>query len=353
PTHGLKAIVNNATPEDASRLRDNPHIWGYHLTDEPDSDQFPGLAKQVAVFKEADPNHPAYINLFARAGEHITNYIDEVKPELLSYDYYQWWYGDYQKWWEGSTGYFARLEQHREAALSAGIPLILWVEVTANKHDDRYSNVPLPSDSNPKIRQSLYTSLAYGVKGIQWFHGKLLYTKGTSELNECGEHVASLNRELHRLGPVLMELRSVNVFHTQPLPKMTREAPPQHWVVPEGDNLVMGMLRNNSKQDYIMLVNRTPEHGQMATLVFQRKIERVERFDRGTGAWVDLPLSIREDRPDAYNRESIEAFLGVPTRDHDRLLHLRNINSYLPPYQIVEIMLRSGDGELLKIKNLK
>ncbi|MBN1293806.1 MAG: hypothetical protein JXB48_18330 [Candidatus Latescibacteria bacterium] len=347
--YGIKAIVDGATPEIASKLKNDNMVWGYHLVDEPETDLFPELARQVKAFRDADPNHPVYINLFARSGEHIREFIDMVKPDFLSYDYYQWWYGDYQKWWEGDTGYFARLEQHREAAFKAGIPLICWVEVTANKHDDRYKNVPLPSDSNPKVRQSVYTSLAYGVKGIQWFHGRLLFEKESAELNECGRHVASINRELELLGPVLIKLYSQNVFHTKPLPRSTRETYPQHWVVPEGDNLVVGLFQNNDKNDFIMITNRCVQHGSRAILRFQRKIKTVEMFDKHTGLWQPLEIKEVQDFKNAYDPESLEKFLGVPTRAHDRLVHLRNINSYLPPYQSVEFLLAPGDGELLRV----
>jgi len=348
--YGLKAMVDGATPETATDLTDDPAVWGYHIADEPDTGQLADLAVQVKAFRTADPNHPAYINLFARAGDHITNFIDIIKPDFLSYDFYQWWYGDYQKWWEGYTGYFARLEQHRDAALSAGIPLICWVEVTSNKHDDRYKNVVLPSDSNPKVRQSVYTSLAYGVKGIQWFHGRLLFEKGSTELNESGRHVASINEELKRLGPILTQLHSVNVFHTQPLPRSTREAFPQHWVVPETDDLVMGMFQDDRKNDFIMVVNRNTGHGAKAVLRFQRKIKSVEMFNKRNGRWEPLQIDVLEDRDDAFDTSSLEAFLGVPTRAHDRLVHLRNINSYLPPYQVVHFMIEPGDGDLLRVK---
>lgn len=347
--HDLKAIVDGAKPADATRLQDDDVIWGYHLVDEPETDLFPDIARQVEAFRRADPNHPTYVNLFARAGDHATAFVDIVKPDFLSYDFYQWWYGDYQKWWEGARGYFSRLEQHRTAALRAGIPLINWVEVVANKHDDRYRNVAVPSDSDPKVRQSLYTGLAYGLKGVQWFHGGLLYEKGSAELNECGRHVAALNAELKRLGPTLIGLESTDVFHTPPLPRGTRESPLQHWVLPEGGELVLGVFEDGKRRPHLMVVNRRVDHGSHARLVFQRKIGGVERFNRADGSWEGLPLTIREDRADAYDGERITKFLGVPARARDRMEHLRTINSYLPPFQVVELMLDAGDGELLRI----
>ena len=85
---GLKIMVNHPTPETAAGLRNNPNVWGYHITDEPDTDTLPAWADSAAAIKKADPTHPAYINQFARAGDHIDKFIEIVKPEVLSYDFY-------------------------------------------------------------------------------------------------------------------------------------------------------------------------------------------------------------------------------------------------------------------------
>ena len=94
--------------------------------------------------------------------------------------------------WEGDRGWFSRLELNREAALRAGIPLIIWIETVANESDERYGIAPMPSDSPPKVRQSVYTSLAYGVKGIQWYHGSMLYERDSATLNEVGKNVRKI-----------------------------------------------------------------------------------------------------------------------------------------------------------------
>jgi len=350
--HGLRALVDGAELADAERLRGDDLVWGYHLVDEPETAELPEIASQVEAFRGADPSHPAYVNLFARAGDHIAAFIETIRPAFLSYDFYQWWYGPYQKWWEGSTGYFSRLEQHRDAAREAGIPLLNWVEVVANRHDARYHNAPMPSDSKPKVRQSVYTGLAYGLKGIQWFHGGLLYEEGTTDLNACGQHVAALNAELRVLGPILLRLESTGVYHTLPLPRATREAPSQHRVLPEGGELVLGVFRHDEGGDYLMLANRRTDNGCAARLVFQRPITRLERLNREDGTWEAIPLSQRDDRPDAYDPERIAAFLGVPARGREALEHLRRLNSYRPPFQVAEVALAAGDGALLRVAEI-
>jgi len=353
--HDLKLLIMHAVPETASSLTNDSSVWGYDILDEPEPDKFPELAEQVKAFRRADPNHPVYINLMARSGDYLSSFIDTVKPEVLSYDFYQWWYGPYNEWWDGDRGYFARLEQHRDAAMSAGIPLMCWVEVTANPNDERYksgkTDVPCPEDNEQKIRQSVFTSLAYGVKGIEWFVNRMMFKAGTSELNECGMDVAAINAELKRLGPILVRLTSVNVYHTPPVPRGTREAPPQHWVQAEGKDLVMGMFKDNMNNDFIITTNRNHTHEQKVALRFLRQIEKVEIFDRQTGKWVSIIVKELGDlRETPYDKGKLESFLGFPPRDKERLMKLRNLNGYLPPYRGVEFMLAPGDGELLRIK---
>ena len=79
--------------------KNEPALFGYYVTDEPNADQFPMLADIVATLKRLDPAHPAYINLFpnyanaAQLGNptydaHLRAYMETVKPEILSYDHY-------------------------------------------------------------------------------------------------------------------------------------------------------------------------------------------------------------------------------------------------------------------------
>lgn len=123
--YGLKAMVHDPTPEMASRLADHPAVWGYHCGDEPyPEEEFPPIAARFEALRQADPYHPAFVNMLSTTGEFLRKYMDVVKPEILSFDYYQWWWG--------SDRYFGKLEQFREAAMLAGVPLGSCIEVTAN-----------------------------------------------------------------------------------------------------------------------------------------------------------------------------------------------------------------------------
>src|SRR4030095_6795415 len=106
-----------------------------------------------------------------------------------------------------------KLEQFREAALAAHVPLAACLEVSANPAVERGDTTYLP-DKLRKLKQSIYTTLAYGAKGIEWFSAQMLFEPKSANLTPAGRDVAILNREVQRIGSVLVKLRSIDVFHT-------------------------------------------------------------------------------------------------------------------------------------------
>ncbi|MHB8901831.1 MAG: hypothetical protein ACYC6Y_24005 [Thermoguttaceae bacterium] len=81
------------------------HTFRYYITDELRAAAFPPLGKLVDHLRRLDPAHLAYINLFptyannqqlgttgdtvTACREHLRQYVDVVKPSLISYDHYQ------------------------------------------------------------------------------------------------------------------------------------------------------------------------------------------------------------------------------------------------------------------------
>ena len=296
--YGLKLMVRPAvSPDIASQLADDPTVWGYFIVDEPGNtwsgdsvDLFKQLSAKVKALHEADPNHPAYINLgwLSWSGDYLRNFIKTIRPEILSYDYYQWWAGGGP---QERAAYFARLKYFRAAALSAGIPFACWMEGNANPAVDGRPSAPHKAE---KLRQSVYTSLAYGVKGIEWFRAVLIFDRdeaaGATTLTPSGKDIAALNAELKRIGPILAQLRSTDVFHTPPLPSETRELPADYWIQTETPDLVLGMFQDDMRSNFILVVNRDYQQERQAALRFLRPVSVVEKFDKQTGKWITLPL---------------------------------------------------------------
>lgn len=292
--YGLKGMVKDPTDETVRQVASHPALWGYHLGDEPYPESaFSPVAERMRAIERIDPDHIAFVNMLSTTGEFLRTYMNVVEPPMLSFDYYQWWWG--------SDRYFEKLEQFREQALLAGVPLGSCIEVTANPGIERGDRTYL-ADNAAKLRQSVYTNLAYGVKSIEWFSAGNLFEPSSTTLAPWGKDVAALNHELKRVGPVLAGLRSLDVYHTPPLALGTREAPTEHWVRLIGEErkggLVYGMFEDDEGVDYVVVANKDYVRSQSVTMRLQSKwlgiapwqekkvySYGIETLNKATGSW--------------------------------------------------------------------
>jgi len=302
------------------RVREHPALEGYFITDEPGSGAFAGLGRLVAFIRERDPAHLSYINLFptyaskeqlgvsadaverAKVGlpsdfagantnaetiaaykEHLRLYLEIVKPDLISYDHYHFLKGG------DGVQYFLNLELIREAALKAKLPFLNIIQACTVEPSWRQVN-------KDEMRFLVYTTLAYGGRGISYF----LYwgPKSYGGLYQDGKRtplaldVAALNAELRALGPVMMSLDSRAVYHTPPLPIGARPVPKNCPVrIVGGGEFVLGLFRTRYAGAAFMVVNRDYKNRARADVEFSREISLLEEFDRATGMWTDYPAN--------------------------------------------------------------
>jgi len=261
----------------ARRLARNPAVWGYYLMDEPDNSNarrgalFPQLGERVREFGTADPNHVAWINVSSATGRFLDDYMTVVRPELLSFDLYRWWARE-SDWWRG-------LEAHRDAALRAGVPMIVWIE--SNTSEKRFNaHLPPPRDNATKLRWSVYTSLAYGSKGVQWFLGSV-----------AGD-VSALNAELSAMGPTLVNLQSTHVFHTSGVPREGLRLPENSWYSSNTRDLLIGEFASRSEPDatYLLVANKSIGGDADPVLEIRgRNVLAVEEVSRASIGRTPLP----------------------------------------------------------------
>lgn len=327
--HGLRALVED--PLLAPKMLDNPeqrakldalveHVSkhpaaeGYLIIDEPGAGAFPALGRLVAYLRERDPGHFAYINLFptyatkeqlgvsadeierAKVGiplnfagegagqetilaykEHLRQYLDIVKPDLISYDHYH-----FLKDRDGDQ-YFLNLELIREAALGAKLPFINIIQACTLVGGWRLV-------TKDELRFLVYTTMAYGGRGISYF----VYW-GKSECGPlCKEGVqtplgldaAALNREMNVLSPQLMKLESKAVYHTEPVPFGARPVPVDCPVQIVGKcDCVLGLFGEGAETDTFMIVNRDYRKSSAVRLAFQNNVKGLREFDRKTTRW--------------------------------------------------------------------
>ncbi len=303
---GLKAIVFSddlhvtdvhAELEDAeiearvqslvSQVKDHPAKFGYYLRDEPGVSIFPGLARWAAALKKADPGARPYLNLFPNYAtsqqlgvdsyaDHLEQYLTTVQPPFLSYD-------NYSLMEDGSlrAGYFENLETIRAAAFRHGIPF--WNIVLANSHF-RYAE-PTPAG----LRLQVYTSLAYGARGISFFtyftpdngNYRLAPVDPRGERTPTWDMLRDVLLQVHALAPAYLRLTNIHVFHTGTVPAGGAGIQTSRCLDDlSGGDFVVGEFEGPDAVQALMIVNKDLHHSAQFTLALKQpaKIERVSPY---------------------------------------------------------------------------
>ena len=242
-----------------ARVRTHPAMYCYFVRDEPTAADFPALGRLVAYLHEHDPAHLAYINLFPTYAdnkqlgtkgdtvtayrEYLRQFIDQVKPALLSYDHYQFAV-------KGDTGdYFLNLAIAREIGQQRGLPFLNIVQAATWGPTVRIPN-------SDEVRYLAYTTLAYGAQGISYYvyccpghKGMIASANGTP--TPLYHTLKTVNREFAAIAGELQPLRSLGMYHagmtlpgTKPLDKCAafRLEPPVPAMPYKAPERVRGML---------------------------------------------------------------------------------------------------------------
>lgn len=214
--HGLRAFLHDPliSPEGLDnpshraaldqlieRVKNHPAMYAYFIGDEPNSARFPMIGKLFAYLREKDPAHLAYINLFPTYAtneqlgnkgdvvtaykEHLQQFVDTVKPQLISYDHYHYFVGS-----DGQQ-YFLNIGLIREAAMKAGVPFLNIIQAASW---DPAVRIPHTNET----RWLVNTSIAYGAQGISYY----VYC--------CGGHLGALATPDGKPTPLYYGLRNVN-----------------------------------------------------------------------------------------------------------------------------------------------
>ena len=225
--------------------KDYPALHSYHITDEPGADKFPLLGKIVETFRKYDPDHVAYINLFPNYAneqqlgtptydEHLRQYMDIVKPELLSYDHYHLLtpnrpenpvdiddpreagiYAAAQQRVE-RAGFYDNIEAIRSYGLEYDVPYMLIILLTEHG--------PYRYLRREEISYEIWQTLAYGCTLLSYF---TYWTPGddpvwhfrngiiSADGEKCQHYwdVQALNKIITPVGEKIAATKSAAVFH--------------------------------------------------------------------------------------------------------------------------------------------
>jgi hypothetical protein len=323
----------------------SPALYAYFIQDEPSADIFPALAKVSQELQRQDPRHLPYINLLPTYGtpeqlgtptytEYLDRFLRTVKPAVLSYDHYALLDDGSDR-----VDYFENLGLIREYGLRYGVPP--WNIILALPH------LSYREPSAAEMSWQVYTSLAYGIKGLVWFtYWTLpdwdLESKGAAIVDSKGEParlfplVRQLNGEVRTLGKTLLQLTSTGVYHTGEVPlgctRLGVDAPVQ---LPGDLPLLIGFFVEATGQQYALVVNRDHSRPVAVTLLPKPHVTALTEISASTGADTPVPLT------DGTAQLSLGAGAG-------RLLRLTTSFAYAePPAPLTAVSFEfSAEGDL-------
>ena len=296
----------NADPEAVvSCIGSHPQLAGYFFKDEPKYHNYPELAQFVERVRNVDDSHLLYLNLFptyagepiagiADYDEYIDCYLRMLKTGFLSYDHYSIT-ADSLGNTARSVDYYKNLEIISSHARRAGVPF--WAFALSTAH---YS---FPAATREHLRLQMFSNLAYGAQGVQYFTYWQFVGLGDSKdvpVTNDGQRgsawwlVRDLNREIQALAPIFLGAEVIDVSHTgTTIPdgtvRLTELPDPIRNVESEGgEGLLVSHLRNGD-YEYLMIVNRDLHNHQAVTVDARSDVDFIVAGDR--------PLSVTAVSP--------------------------------------------------------
>jgi hypothetical protein len=322
PDNWTNAAIIRMVDDRIESVKNHPALYAYLLEDEPDASRFAILSKARDHVEQIDPDHPVWVNLlplspldipiqrYCTDGEtnwisayekYYDRFIAEVRPKVLSYDFYPFWVnGD-----DGLT-YFLHQSLFRAATLKAGIPSMTFVQNCSWADSFR-----IPGEN--EMRWSMYTSLAYGVRDICYYvanepgHRGALFEGPTDKPSPNYYASKKINPEFVAIATELRPFTSLAVYHAGDIPFGTCELPDsapfrlepaQHnarlpvpdfvhsrAIGPPAKGFVLGYFGTNASPTHALVVNLNYTKAVRTTVVGPGKLEV---FDLETRKWTPM-----------------------------------------------------------------
>lgn len=221
---GMKIFVwcpelKSNTLETVRRFQHHPANAGYFLQDEPSASEIGNLSKLNRIIESIDNTRFSYINLHPNTGtpttlnagdynDYVNRFISEIPLKLLSFDHYPIEKNTIRYIW------YQNLEIIREETLKANIPF--WAFALTAAH----WSYPIPTQEH--LRLQVYSNLAYGAKGIQYFTFRMPTNRDhyiSAPIDRNGNKtqeyylVQELNKEIQALSYVFLSSDVIKVSH--------------------------------------------------------------------------------------------------------------------------------------------
>lgn len=268
-------------------FRNNPHLGGWLLKDEPLYDTWGDLSTQYKQFYKEAPNSFVYINLvgvieksftgpYSSMNEYLEGFQKQFTPALWSYDYYPVYIQkgklnvNYEHFYYVLTNFYNIAQKTQRP---------FWVFCESIAYTAPTYSRPAPTEEYLKFEA--YNALAYGAQGIVYWSYSLRkpsggenYTSALVDLkgskSKAWYAAQKVNREIKRFNHVFYECDVKEVKHTgskiyRDTQRLIGSIGPFAKITSQNDGVVVSRIENNG-QKYIVIVNRNVFSKQKVTL---------------------------------------------------------------------------------------
>lgn len=289
PTPSDIPLIDKTLDSMLAKHATHPAFMGFVLGEELGVPQHARLGVVTQLLLKKAPRHLPYYNLLPNYAMKdnseyqamVQDYIDNVKPALVSWSHHK------QMTESGDENfYWHNLQIMRDLCVKAKIP---YNQVIVSLKQAGHREC-----SEADLRWQVYTSLACGSRGIQYFtywNAKDIAAPGASALmttigkrDAKWEFVKKINQRIGKIGPVLVKLTSTGIYATEPLKPgmkgLTDSAPIQS---AEGGPLLLGCFEDALKRQFVMVVNRSFTQKTTAKLTLAPRLITTVEISQETG----------------------------------------------------------------------
>ena len=287
-----------------AKFASHPAYAGQLFIDEPSVSLYDTLGEFISVYRQTYADKLAYVNMLplyavSSSESYINNYnnwISKVNPSMYSYDSYP--LIDYNPSESGyemeMDSYYYNLDLLRTKTLEQSIPMWSFVCTVGYESGANSSEPSRRTPSREDLRWEVFSNLAFGSKGIQYYcywipnashTGSLINTAG--ERTDIYYYAQEVNREFKNYGSFLLNSDAVGVmindyrrdgFHIYSNPLTSFGAIRKV----EGNRYVIGCFSDkDTGKKSVLITPTTPRDDIELTLTMHSSVKEVTAYVGG------------------------------------------------------------------------
>ncbi len=284
-----------------------PAYAGQLLMDEPGRAMFDSLYPFVEAYGRNYPGKQWHVNMFPHYAEggigapyeqYVDDWIELARPNYYSYDSYPLLTYDENNPLarQEISDYYYNLDLLRSKTRREEIPFWSFIQTVGISGTEGVPDKRTPSRED--IRWQVFTNLAFGVKGLQYFcyftpdKGSESFTPALittdGQKTERFDYVKELNREIGAYGDKLLNCHAEGVILNTESQKeryqLYEESLASFGTLlgAEGDTVLIGCFTDrNTEKKSVLITATTPREDVNITLSFARSVKFVKAYVNG------------------------------------------------------------------------